>query len=404
MSPTAIILDIAILVGIVGIIVYWVRRFAVFRGYKDLESPVLLIASALETQAVRDSRDVVVGGHFRKRPTIVRLSRRMDTPGLEIQMRAPVTFDLWLLPRSVTTGEGRAVLRSGSAELDRKFSLRTNFPAETRMHLADSAALSSLEQLCCSSQTGLAMKGQTIQLSELTIPEFTANHVMDHLRAMATVAERLEAMPGADQIKIQPLPRVGSSWTIRVTLAAGLIGLVILLFAQPYNRSGAGERATNRIPSGVGILPADAAHMQKLEGWRVAGVDDFSAVATRFLRERRLPVGGRVTANFTGHSGSRDSAYLLLNAAGQKRLVMLAGGMVAYDAIFLHADLIVPIPHRNLQAIEWSAAPQFAADGDALLVIQNAEDPTQSVVLLRHGTQTYSARPADFNKIDLIAP
>jgi hypothetical protein len=35
-----------------------------------------------------------------------------------------------------------------------------------------------------------------------------------------------------------------------------------------------------------------------------------------------------------------------------------------------------------------------------LLVIQNAEDSTQSVVLLRHGTQTYSARPADFNKIE----
>jgi hypothetical protein len=48
-----------------------------------------------------------------------------------------------------------------------------------------------------------------------------------------------------------------------------------------------------------------------------------------------------------------------------------------------------------------SSAPQFAPDGDALLVIQNANDPTASVVLLRHGTQTNSARPADFNKIDL---
>ncbi|HEY6272456.1 MAG TPA: hypothetical protein VIX19_10740 [Terriglobales bacterium] len=404
MSPTAIILDIAILVGIVGIIVYWVRRFAVFRGYKDLERAVLQIASVLETQAIRDRRDVVVGGHFRNRPTIVRFSRRMDTPGLEIQMRAPVTFDLWLMPRTVATSEGRVILRSGSTELDKRFSTRTNFPAEARMHLADSAVLASLEQLCCSTQTGLAMSGQTIQLSELTIPDFTANHVMDHLHAMAAVAERLDAMPGADQIKIQPLSRLGSTWTIRVTLVAGLIGLVILLFAQPYNRPSAEGRTATHIPSGVGVLLADAPHIQKLQGWHVAWADDFSGVALRFLRERRLPLSGRVTADFTGHSQVRDSAYLLLDASGQRRLVMLAGGMVAYDVIFPRVDLIAAIPHRSLPAIEWSAAPQFAADGDALLVVQNAEDPTQSVVLLRHGPQTYSARPADFNKIDLIAP
>ena len=404
MSPTAIILDIAILVGIIGIVVYWVRRFTVFRGYKDIESAVLAIASALETQPIRDHRDVVVGGHFRRRPTIVRFSHRMDTPGLEIQMRAPVTFDLWLMPRGVAGSEGRVEMRSGSAELDKKFSVRTNFPPEARMHLDDAAVLASLEQLCCSTQTGVTMQGQTIQLSELTIPDFTANHVMDHLQAMATAAERLEAMPGADQIKIQPLPRLGSSWTIRVTLAAGLVGLVMLLFAQPYNRLNSGDRGATAVPSGVGVLPADAVHIQKLGGWRVAGADDFSGLAARFLRERRLPVGGRVTADFTGRSGPRDSAYLLLDAAGQKRLVMLAGGVVVYDVIFPRADLIAAIPHGNLPAIEWTAAPQFAADGDALLVIQNADDPTQSVVLLKHGSQTYSARPADFNKIELIAP
>jgi hypothetical protein len=50
-----------------------------------------------------------------------------------------------------------------------------------------------------------------------------------------------------------------------------------------------------------------------------------------------------------------------------------------------------------------SAAPQFPSDGDALLVVQNANDPTASVLLLRHGSQTFSAHPADFNKIDLVA-
>jgi hypothetical protein len=50
-----------------------------------------------------------------------------------------------------------------------------------------------------------------------------------------------------------------------------------------------------------------------------------------------------------------------------------------------------------------TSGPSLPPDGDALLVVQNANDPTASVVLLRHGSQTLSARPADFNKIDLVS-
>lgn len=400
MSPIAIILNIAILVAIVGIVVYWVRRFAVFRGYTDIAGPAQELASALKTQAVRADHHVVVAGHFQNRPVVVRFSRGFDARALEIEMFAPVTFDLRLVPVGGARKEGRVVMRSGSADLDRKFDACTNTPAETRMFLADRGAVANLEQLCCSRHNRLSLGSSSVQLSELTVPESTVSHVIDHLNAMAAIAERLEAMPGADQIRIQPLPRVGSSWLIRVTLVAGLVGLVLLLFAQPYHRPVAGDRESTRVPSGAGIPAADAARMQKLEGWRVAGPDDLSGLAQWFLRQHGLPASGRVTADFTGHSEPRDPAYLLINGAGQKRLVMLAGGVVVYDVIFPHADLIATIPHGNLETIEWNAAPQFAADGDALLVVQNAEDPTQSVVLLRHGTQTYSARPADFNKIE----
>ena len=399
MSPVAIILDIAVVVALVGIVVYWVRRFAVFRGYKAIAGDVQRLASALRTQAVREKQDVVVAGHFQSRPTIVRFSSAMDAPGLEIEMRTPVTFDLRLIPVTAHK-EGRVVMRSGSADLDRKFDACTNSPAETRMFLAYAGVLANLEQLCCSRHARLSLSAHTIKLSELTIPGSTASHVIDHLNAMTTIAERLEAIPGASQIKIEPLPLHSSSWIIRVTLAAGLVGLVILLFAQPYNRPASVDQERKSAIPGSGVPAADSAHMQKLEGWRVAGPDDLSGLAQWYLRQHDLSAGGRVTADFSGRSDKRDSAYLLINGGGQKRLVMLAGGVVVYDVIFPHADLIATIPHRNLQTIEWDAAPQFAADGDALLVIQNAEDPTQSVVLLRHGAQTYSARPADFNKIE----
>ncbi len=108
--------------------------------------------------------------------------------------------------------------------------------------------------------------------------------------------------------------------------------------------------------------------------------------------------------DFGGRGAATDSAYFLVDAAGQKRVSMMAKGMVAYDAIFAHADALARISKSNVAKIQWmTAAPQFPPDGDALLVVQNANDPTASVVLLRHGTQTNSARPADFNKIDLVS-
>jgi hypothetical protein len=94
----------------------------------------------------------------------------------------------------------------------------------------------------------------------------------------------------------------------------------------------------------------------------------------------------------------------LVDSTGRKRVSMLAKGTVAYDAIFSKVDAVARISKSTVPKIQWmSAGPQFPADGDALLVIQNANDPTASVVLLRHGTQTLSARPADFNKIDLAS-
>jgi hypothetical protein len=405
MQPLALILNIAIVVGIVGIVVYWVQRFAVFFGYKAIQPDVLQIAELLKAQPVRERNDVVLAGYYGGHPTIVRFSHRVDTPGLDIQMRVPATINFFLAPKAITAGsEGRVVMRTGSASLDRRFNARTDHPTEVRMLTAGSAIMASLEQLCCSTQTGLAIKDRTIELSELTIPPFTANHVFDHLQSMLTLAQGVRDMPGSDRIKVEPLPRRGSSWPVRVALAGGLVCLVALLFAQPYSHP-AGAIASGSTPApSSGVTPADAVRMQQLQGWHVARTEEFSGSARRFLRERGVEASGHVMGDFGGRGAAVDSAYLLLDADGRKRVSMLARGMVVYDAIFPQADALARISKSAVAKIQWmSSAPQYPSDGDALLVIQNANDPTASVVLLRHGTQTYSARPADFTKIDLVA-
>jgi hypothetical protein len=405
MQPLALVLNIAILVGIVGIVVYWVRRFAVFLGYKAIQPDVLQIAALLKAEAIRERSDVVMKGHYGGNPTIVRFSHRVDTPGLDIQMRVPATVNLFLTPKTiVAANEGRVQIRTGSAALDRRFNASTDHPVELRMLTAGPAVKNSLEQLCCSTQTGLTIKDRVIELSELTIPPFTANHVFDHLQSMLALAKAIYEMPGADRIKVDPLPRRGSSWPVRVALAGGLVCLVALLFTQPYSHTQGANAAINPSAEQSGITPADAARLQQLQGWRVAKADDFSGAGLRFLREHQLESAGHIMADFAGRGGIPDSAYLLVDSTGRKRVSMLAKGTVAYDAIFPKVDAVARISKSTVAKIQWtSSGPQYPSDGDALLVIQNANDPTASVVLLRHGTQTLSARPADFNRIDLAS-
>jgi len=405
MQPLALILNITILVGIVGIVVYWVRRFVVFLGYKAIQPDVLQVAELLKTQPIRERSDVLIEGHYGGRPTIVRFSHRVDTPGLDIQMRVPAAINLFLVPKTITSeDEGRTPIRTGSVALDRRFNARTDHPTEIRILTAGTTIRACLEQLCCSSQTGLSIKDRTIELSELTIPPFTGNHVFDHLQSLLTVANGVAEMPGADLIKVDPLPPRGSSWPVRIALAGGLACLIALLFTQPYSHP-IGANASSNLVTSTGIAPADAARLQQLQGWRVAGTEDFSGSALRFLREHRLDPTGHIMGDFGGRGAAIDSAYFLVDTTGRKRVSMMAKGTVAYDAIFPQADVLARISKSALAKIQWmSSAPQYPPDGDALLVVQNANDPTASVVLLRHGSQTYSAHPADFNKIDLGTP
>src|SRR6267154_4927546 len=125
MQPLALILNIAIVVGIVGIVVYWVRRFAVFLGYKAIEPDVLQIAELLQAQPWRERSDVVIEGNYGGNPTVVRFSHRVDTPGLDIQMRVPATVNLFLAPKAIKAqNEGRVMIRTGSGGLDRRFKAR----------------------------------------------------------------------------------------------------------------------------------------------------------------------------------------------------------------------------------------------------------------------------------------
>ncbi|HEX2330970.1 MAG TPA: hypothetical protein VHN74_19755 [Candidatus Angelobacter sp.] len=401
MSPYAVIFNIAIITAIIGIIVYWVQRFAVFRGYKAIESEIYAVANRLDTKPVREAGDVLLAGTYSRIPTVVRFSHRLDRPGLYMQMRVPATFGLVVMPKTEKRPiEGRVLMRTGSQLVDARFNARSNDPVEVRMLLAGADARQALEKLCCSSQTGISIRGQLMELSELTIPSFPAKHVMEHLDGMAELGRRIQEMPGATAVKIEPWPRPANSITIRVALALGLIALVALLFAQPYSRPAASGPTT--VPTAAsGVDPVDASRILHLAGWHAASAYDLHGGGVTYLRAQGAPVTGHIRADFSGSGTMQDSAYLLLDQNGRPRITVLAAGRLFYDAKFPRVDALARIPKATLAKIQWTSFPQFTADGDGLLVIQNADDPTASLVLLKHGLQIYSAHPADFNQIEL---
>src|SRR4051812_43598748 len=129
MQPLALILNIAIVVGIVGIVVYWVRRFAGFPGYKAIETDVLPIAELGRAKPLRARGDLVLEGHYGGTPPIIRFSQGVNTPGLHIQMRVPAGINFFLIPKTVPgRNKGRVLMRAGSPPLDRRFNARTDHP------------------------------------------------------------------------------------------------------------------------------------------------------------------------------------------------------------------------------------------------------------------------------------
>ena len=399
MSPVALTVIIAVVAGVAGVIVFWVQRVKLYRTYEEIGPDARQIATRLKAEVFRDGNDLVISGSYRGFPSIVRFSHSQNTPGMNIQMRAPASFDLSLSPKKVTTAKGRTVVRTGNVSLDTRFSARTDHPTQVKMIFNDQPATSQLEKLCCSSQTEVTSTTGNFELSELAIPTYPARHGLDHVESREAIAGFVQKMPGAEGVKVEPMPHGSGKWLFRGLAAAGAVTIVVLLLLHPGSNTSpvVHESAPAFVPDGMAAV--DATRIPRLQGWRVFQENDFRDAAAQYLRNNDLPLTGHVTADFSGDGGIPDSAYLLRDAQGRTRVSMMVDGVLNYDAVFPHIDVIAGIPKANLQSVKWVTNPEFPADGDGLLIIQDASDPKSGVMLMEHANRTFSARPADFTKV-----
>lgn len=387
----------AVLIGVV----YLIQRRSLYRGYEPIEEAAVQIAAGLKADSFRDGDDLVIAGSFQSFPAIVRFSYHQNTPGLHIEMRAPATFDLLLSPKKVNTTRGKMALRTGNSSLDSRFNARTDHPTQARMLFNDKAALLHLEKLCCSTNTDFTVKSGALELNELSVPTFPARHILDHMESLEVLARVVAKMPGAHEIKVEPVKQERRTWMYPALVVVLLLSVVVAVFSRPEKNSAYAKQTPHYVPAGM--EPLDAEHLLRLDGWRLAGSDDFSPAAAGFQQQHALPPAGRFTADFLGRGNTADSVYLLMDNQGKRRVSMIAGGVAVYDAIFDNLDAIGVIPKADLAGIQSTSDKPLESDGDGLLLVQDVSNPASGLVLVLHNKQIDSARPLDFTRINLYS-
>jgi hypothetical protein len=376
------------------------------RGYEDIAGDADAIAKKLRAETFRDGDDLVISGYCGKFPAVVRFSYAENTPGLNIQMKAPANFTLSVVPKGAKTVEGRVLIKTTDEMFDARFAARTDQPTQARLFLTGKAAMTQVQKLCCSSKTFLTLTSGAMELSELVIPDtYMGKHVTDHLESMAALGNALAAMPGADAVKITGYKRERSP-VMQVAMAVLVItGAVVVVSAMRESSRPASVAEVVTQPQPSGILARDAQSIINADDWRVAGADDFDPDGLSWLRGQHAgDVSGRFTAHFAATGKLPDSAYVLIardpKLANERRVVLLVNGKPLFDAGYKSLAIAGLISHDNFSAIQWkSKAALPPPDGDALLVVRSAADTSSGVVLYASGGKAVSAVPANYQSV-----
>ncbi len=403
-SPIAIALGIVFLVTVVGLIVAHLRSSATMSGYEEYARDVKDVAKTIRGEIFRDGVDLVVNGNYRKLPAVVRLSVAENTPGLNVRMQAPATFNMSVVPKGAQATEGRVLVRTGDDMFDARFTSRSDHPTQAKMLLGSKQVMNGLRKLACSQKTFFTISSGAMELSELVIPSpYTSHHILDHLESMRRIASELEEMPGTAGMKIQEIKGEGSM-VVRVAIAVGIVAAIITVVAATRALSSSAESGPVDAVTAItpeGVFPVDAVLIPRVDQWRTAQPEDFDPAAQAWLRGTGVPQQARITGDFSGKGNVRDVAYVLTQTGGARRVVWLVEGANRYDAEYPGLGLVARFPRGNLPSVRWIGTPPPAPDGDGLLIVRKGDDPKSVVLLFLSGGKVVSGAPNGFQNLSL---
>jgi hypothetical protein len=214
-------------------------------------------------------------------------------------------------------------------------------------------------------------------------------------------------MPGADAIKIAPSKKEYST-IIRAALAVGVLTAIVAVVSAMYDRGGtaAADNASNdlldRMPKGV--APGDAQRLGGLFGFRLATEADFDRDAIAWARSQTgSEISGRIQASFTG-DGAQESAYVLVREtganAGTKRVTVVAGNEIKYDAGYPELAVVGKVPRANFAGMSWLGSPP-PPDGDGLLLVRKREDLRSATVIYLSNGRLETAVPTSYLNVGI---
>jgi hypothetical protein len=381
------------------------RKSSTFAGYGDVAADAQRVQRAIKGETFRDGSDLVVSGAQDKLPVVVRFSYDENTPGLNIRMSAPANFTLTISPKgSQAPGEGKLLVRTSDDMFDARFVTKTDHMAQAKMFVGGKQALALLQKLCCSSKTFVSIGKGYIELSELVIPTpYTSAHIVDHLQNMAKLGLQLQAMPGAETVKIAAYKREGSSMVGKAAVVVALLGGLAYFVAEARKPDNSltelkAQAGSSLLPAGV--LPVDAPKLGSLDGWKLMTAEDFDPDAAAWARGQGAQVQGRIEMDFSGKNTARDVVYMLKDDNGNSRVAVISDDQLVSDVRYPNLAVAARFSKYNWNTTQWVAAPVGPA-GDGLMLVTRKDDPKSALVLFWNGKRVDNAVPQNYQRVNL---
>jgi hypothetical protein len=402
--PLLIVFDVLALITAAGCVVLLVREAILFRGYRSLKRITKALRATLRGSTFRDGTDLVISGFYRGVPTVVRFSFAENTPEVNLWMKVGSAMNLFISHKSSKLADGRVRIPTRDSWFDDRFTIRTDNPNDAVALLTDSRAFEELKRLCCSPGTSIALSRESLELSELTIPQpNTLKHLTGHMDSLAEMAVRVGAISNLDPSKTKiyvPDRYLLARAALVVLIVAG--GLEVYSAARRYatNSTAVADGESTPTPS----IPAeDQVQIPAFDAWRLATPEDFDPATVAWMREHRKVVSGRLTGTFAGPDQPAGSSYLLVPADPSRkntwRFVMLSQGRSVVDGAYTGVLAIVPVSKSSLANVTWQASDKTVSappDGDGVMLIRREGDTNSAILFFLSEGKLQTKVPADY--------
>lgn len=399
--PLLVVFDIVALMIAAGSAVVLVREAILFRGYRGLKSATKTLSSTLRGTIFRDGNDLVVSGFFRGIPSVIRFSTAENMPEVHVWMKISSAMNLFISHKSSKLTDGRVRIPTRDAWFNDRFTIRTDFPSEAVALLADDKAIQELKGLCCSPGTSIALNRDSLELSELTVPQDTVRHLESHLESLAETAVRAGAISalGAAQPKIYGPDRYVVARVALVVLAiAGLIE-VYSSVGRYTNHGDDRVIAATETPEPISVT--DEQLFPGLSNWRLAASQDFEQTAVAAMHDHGKEATGRIPGFFNGPEQAAGTGYVFAlndpHHQAQRRIAIVADRHAVLDAVYDNVSAVVLVAKSEIPNTASGTSNRQSAppDGDGLLIIRHAGDTESGMIFYLSGGRLSSTTPAD---------